>query len=757
MKENVKRALVSKGVDKARLAELAVRFTMAVMLGSVRILGGFSPFGAAFVGAAPGGGPGVVTLIGACLGAMTLGSFVTSVKYIAIAVLVWATLHFFADVCPDWFPMAVAFGAMSVVGAVFAWDTGWEIRATALWVVEAFMAGGFVYFYSSALSPIDGALRPEVRAAHTASVVILAASLLMSLAPLELFGVLSVGRCAAVILVLFVTLRGGMAMGCVAGAVLGAAMDLAQGGVPFFTMSYAFSAVIAGIFSKSGRLPFMLGYFAASSLSVLWYWGAHRWMMSLYETFAALVIFALLPEEWLTKAAVFLPVSVQGFGFLKAREYTRDRVELCAQAFKKLYETVREGAGDTNVDNTAVIFDRAADAVCRSCPRSQRCWQESYVDTVDVMNSLEPMIASRGEVEVSDLAEHFRQRCEHPQALVSAINAEARTLLTRRQYRARLRESRTAAIEQYDHIAGLLRSMARELGGEITVEPALERRLQKYLRGIAVDASVAVFRVRGGRLRAEISSSNLRLLKRDELWLDKLSQVLGVRLCTGEGSADSGRLVVLEAEPLAVRVGEANAKKSGETVSGDRSACFRTDEGDLYVILSDGMGSGPEAARMSGAALNILERFLRAGVRPELALPILSDLCLTGVDGELMGATVDLLCLNMFTGEAAVYKCGAAPSYVKRGSSVKRVAAPDPRRGVKRAGTKLSLSPGSVAVMVSDGVTSGPDDRWLREAIGAFDGQDLTELSRGLIAQAQKRVGGEDDMTVIAVSCEERG
>ena len=275
---------------------------------------------------------------------------------------------------------------------------------------------------------------------------------------------------------------------------------------------------------------------------------------------------------------------------------------------------------------------------------------------------------------------------------------------------------------------------------------------------MAISSSVAVFRVRGGRLRAEISSNSLGLLKRDELWLDKLSQVLGVRLCTGDGDLSSGALVLLEAEPLALRVGEANAKKSGETVSGDRSMCFRTDEGMLYVILSDGMGSGPEAARMSGAALNILERFLRAGVTPELALSILSDLyLLRGGDG-LECATVDLLRVNMFTGEACLYKCGAAPSYVKRGKGVKRYASPgvNLRGGTKKIGSKLTLSPGALAVMASDGLTAGPDDRWLRDALAELDASDPGALARELISKARERVGDEDDMTVIAVACEER-
>ena len=126
---------------------------------------------------------------------------------------------------------------------------------------------------------------------------------------------------------------------------------------------------------------------------------------------------------------------------------------------------------------------------------------------------------------------------------------------------------------------------------------------------------------------------------------------------TGEG----GRIILMEAEPLSVTVDKSAARKSGERVSGDRCVYFRTDEGILYVILSDGMGSGPDAAGMSAEAVEITERFLKAGVGPDLTVSILSSLCLLRDGDGLESATVDLLRLDMFSGEAAIYKYGAAP------------------------------------------------------------------------------------------------
>lgn len=758
--ENVRAGLTFKPVDRARAAELGARFLMGVLLGRVRIFGGFSPFGAAFVGAAPPGVQGIAAVLGVCAGALTAGSFAWSIKYISIAILIWTSVRFFAKGFPWWFPMADTFGVTLLIGAVYAWDAGWEVTATALWIVETFIAAGCVYFFDAALAPWSPGADRDRRAAHAASLTVLLCALMMGLSSVELFGVLALGRAAAAAAVMLAAYRGGSAVGCAAGAALGAAMDLAQGGIPFFTVSYALSALLAGVFSKSSRLVFTLAWIAASTLSVFWFWGLARWIPALYETFAASVVVMLLPDRLVTRLGFLLPADAPGFGFLKAREYARDRVELCAGAFRGLYDAVRAAAGNERDESFSTVFDRASEAVCRDCPDSARCWQERYVDTVDVMNHLIPVLKSAGKAELTDLPDHFTRSCGRTEALLAAVNAESKAYLTRLQYRARLRENRGAAFEQYNDVARILESLAGELGGEITVETGLERKLRKYLRGQAIDASAAVFRLRGGRLRAEVRSGDLPLLKRDEAWLEKLSAVLGVRLCAAEGAADPGRLVLLEAEPLAVRVGAAASKKDGEAVSGDRSVFFRTDEGVLYVLLSDGMGSGPEAAKISSCAVSVLERFLKAGIAPELALGILSDLMLLKSEEGLESATVDLLSFHMFTGQAVLYKIGAAPSYLVKGPSVRRVSgAPLPAgfaSGKRRHGARVSLSPGTLLVMASDGLVTGRDDGWLRAELTNRGSLDEQELARRLLNEASRHGAGGDDATVICVTSENR-
>ena len=90
------------------------------------------------------------------------------------------------------------------------------------------------------------------------------------------------------------------------------------------------------------------------------------------------------------------------------------------------------------------------------------------------------------------------------------------------------------------------------------------------------------------------------------------------------------------------------------------------------MILADGMGSGDAARRESALTCRLLRQFLEADIQPEAALTTLnSAMALRGAETGSF-TTVDLCVLR--GGEAAFYKFGAAPSYLKKGGSVRRIS-----------------------------------------------------------------------------------
>lgn len=756
--------------DRPRLKKIGehiLNFVLGFAMSGSIIMANLAPFGIGIVGRAKADWAGISCLIGACIGYIFLGGFDWGIKYISTITLVFTVAFVFRDtrvIKKSWFMPVV----VSLITAATSFLNTYEFldnfpSAVSIFT-EVVLAGASTYFFSIALAPQKtGSEATERRQAI--SLLILLACFLMALTPVEIMGVISIGRFFALLIVLTVAFKGGMLPGCAAGTALGLAMDMAAGGGVFFSMAYAFAGLIGGTFSKHGRLLFLISYIMANTVAVLWTWGGSLQLELMYEVFGATVIFAILPDSLLEFVGGIAQIPSPGTGESGLRRYAASRAERISNAFRELYGSVfRNLTGTENDNDVATVFDRAAEAVCVNCKNKDDCWQKNFMDTLSIMNDATVPMLKRGKLVKEDLAERFSEKCLSHYTFISAVNSELRGLMYRRQFRSRLNENRIAAYGQYKELADIIEGVAKELNYAKGADPLAERRLKRFLRALDIEADVSVFRDNRGRLRAIIESGHLGPLLRQGNYLDILSGVLGVRLCRppADEEISDRRLVVLEAEPLVVSVGIAGMKKKGEPVSGDRGTYFKTDQGILCVILADGMGSGEEAAKESINAVKTLEAFLRAGVDPAVAMKILNSVLLLKNGEEWGYSTIDLMCVDLFTGETCFYKYGAAPSFIKNGKAIRRVRCESLAAGICAGEgsapdiVRMRLKPGNVALIASDGVLVEQNDAWLREMLLASDGTDTKVLAKEALRAAVRQYGCEDDMTVLAIRVDER-
>ena len=588
--------------------------------------------------------------------------------------------------------------------------------------------------------------------------------MLIAVGRIELFGLVSVGRWAALLMVMASAMQGGMLTGAAVGTVMGIAMDISHGGAPFYTMVFAFSGLLAGVFGKHGRILFTLSFLVANAIAVICAWDSDRYLGALLDCFCAAVVCVLLPTQLLTHVGVILQRMERGSGETNLRRYVAGHVRELGDAYAELFEVVRRNIEEPyNDENIARIFDRAADQVCVKCKFKNRCWNAEYVDTLSAMNDASCAMQEHGSLENTDFPGFFREKCVSLMPFVAAVNGELRAMAYRRQLQAKLSENRSAAWGQYQDMAAMLGRIAAELGSVNGADPLAERRLQRYLKSLDIDAETAVYRDGRGRLRVSIESGRLSPLTGLDDWIEKLSAVVGVRLCLPNELPDGcSCMTLLEAEPLAVSVGIAALKKRGEKVSGDRGSYFKTDSGVLCVILSDGMGTGSEAAKESAEIVGILEKFLRSGADPAVAMKLLNSvMLLRGGDDSWGYATVDLMCVDLFSGETCFYKYGAAPSYVMNSGRIRRIKGETLAAGLNLGDgeapdlVRMRLRPGSTAVIASDGVIVDEDDGWLKTLLQK-SGEDMKSLAKATLKEAEQQYGAEDDMTVVTVRVEER-
>ena len=358
-------------------------------------------------------------------------------------------------------------------------------------------------------------------------------------------------------------------------------------------------------------------------------------------------------------------------------EGLRQRLRLSAEALRSLGEAFAPPQPKKE-ENPAVIFDRAAEVVCRGCALRDLCWNKEYVSTYNAFNDATPVMLERGRAEASDFASHFAARCIHFPQLLSAINTEVTALLLRRQYRRQLDRERERSRGQYAQL------------GELVAQAMAS---------------------------AEVPAAT------------------GRELC---------HEVALGSEP-----------KEGQRLCGDSMTWFRVG-GMLYLILSDGMGSGREAQRESQMTLRLLEQFLQAGIAPEPALRTLNSALNLRSDEQGSFTTIDLLAADLTAKQATLYKYGAAPTYIKRKGSVRRLAGASLPAGLQESDAepqaiRFPLEENTFLLMISDGVADAGDDQWVQDLLAGWQGEDPNVLTSLILREAYQRRRGDDDRSALCL------
>lgn len=742
-------------------AETASYFFLGAVLAGAALPEESAPFGAALVGAAGSGLCGGGAMLGACFGYLTTLGLTQGLRHASAAILIFAVSFAFYDVSffrRPWV-MPVLTGIIhGFTGAVVLSETGWTPTDVVRFSLELLLTGTAVWCYRAALLPIH--TKPEDRMlspARQAGILFLLATLLMALVPLYLYKDISLGRCAGGLAVLAAAWQGGVSIGTVLGAALGIAMDL-TGGTPQYTMACTLAGLTAGLCRGKKRLRPALAYLVVHGATLFWAWDLDSTPAILYEALLTVITFLLLPQKLLRKLGAWLTPQLTGPADLQAQHLVQQKLESTAQAFRTLGESLRAAFRPPQNDNdVATVFDRAAGRICRTCALRGRCWKQDYTTTFNALNDATPAMVARGRAESADFPRHFSDRCLHFPAFLTAVNEELTALFYRRQYNARVRESRAAVCRQYVQLSDLLGTAAAELSRELSPDFVGDRRLRQRVAELGLEVRTAVFRDSRGLLRVEAEGPGCPVLARPSRVAD-LSFLLGVPLRVE--SEGAGTLSLLQEEPLMAVAGVAAQKKSGETVSGDAGTYFKRADGKLYVLLCDGMGSGPEAYRESSLAVRLMEQFLQAGVQPRQALATLSSALALRGDETCGFTTVDLLQVDLFSGEGELFKLGAAPTYLKKGETVQRLAGnslpagvSDGEPGVPDQFT-LRLAPGDTVLLVSDGVCGTGEDGWLREKLAAFDGVSPKDLARELITQSPQ--GATDDRTALVIRIEKR-
>jgi stage II sporulation protein E len=229
-----------------------------------------------------------------------------------------------------------------------------------------------------------------------------------------------------------------------------------------------------------------------------------------------------------------------------------------------------------------------------------------------------------------------------------------------------------------------------------------------------------------------------------------IGRCCGVPVTAAVGETPEGtELRFLPRPRYALQIG--TAAKARDCVCGDVTEQLQS--GSVrYLLLCDGMGTGANAAMDAKMTALFTARLLRAGFPCDVAARLVNAALLTRAPGD-RGSTLDALCFDGMDGSVTLYKAGACAAYLLQAGSIRRLGEAAAANGlplgsagaVKDVRPELSLQPGDVLVMVSDGMLTGGEETLL-QALKALQPAPPQVMAQALLA-AVAGSKPEDDCT----------
>lgn len=765
MKENVKLSLpMSELSVKDILYGVCAHLTCGVLaffLARTSVFG-LLPFGISLVAACP-----QVLLPGAVLGCVSgymfplsgIGMFryiAACLAVLAIRVLCTAISKIHKNVL---FLCAIALAATLTTGLVTLSDRDY---APVYAVVEALLCAGGAYLIHYAFVGLRRRKGAGGIKEFCCVIIVLALGATGAL-PLNI-GYISVGRILFSALVLSAARFGGITGGMAAGVATGAACAFSGGGANICLM-YALGGMVAGMLREKGKFIQLVGYLFTALLSALSAGITPENVAPCVELFFGSALFLLLPRGANIKMGRLLSLNASVSAPVSLKRAVTMRLGFAASAIKDVSLTVEQVSRELSKINTPDPFSIIRDTrntACRDCACSEECWQNKKEDTLfalgEIMNAVK-----RGEPSPQEFAPRaFRERCIRQEAVVVSLDTAFADHASRLAAENRLDEVRAVVCDQFDGIAGMLTDIVGEFNNDEQYDTAAAARISEALKEVGFCPKECVCRTdKYGRLSIEATAPDNGFGLINKLKIMRVASNVCDRDFQAPDIIRSGGELILTLNERARYTAEIGAEQiicKGSTMCGDSYNWFYDSKGRIVFVLSDGMGAGGRAAVDSAMATGLMSRLIKAGFGFDCSLRILNSSMLFKSTDESL-ATVDISCLDLFTGQIDLFKAGAAPTVIRRsGRSGKAQSTSLPAGIIREIGfdkASVKIHSGDILLMMSDGVTAEGTD-WIYEELENWGNGTAQQLSQRIAAEAKRRRtdGHEDDITVIAAIIE---
>jgi stage II sporulation protein E len=423
----------------------------------------------------------------------------------------------------------------------------------------------------------------------------------------------------------------------------------------------------------------------------------------------------------------------------------------CFEEFKK-----------SEVDDRIIkksIVDTVYSEVCKCCNFSNTCPLFLGKNQENVKNHLEKIVEiglAKDKITFMDTPKEMTDNCTEINPILYAINKKLNDYKSLSCERENLSASKELIAKQADGVAKMLNTLAYTTSSTLKFNYEIENEIVKALLKKGINPLEVLIFTNNNQTTISLlfanSNINVNLLEKTVSYTVKKP----LKISNAVNLQNNYYITLTSPKRYKTIYGIATATKTLSEHSGDTHTEVLISNNKVLYAISDGMGSGKIARKISTTTLTLIESFYKAGLPSETVLPLVNKILTLNTDDNF--SALDIIVIDLENLFVDFIKFGAPRGYLITERGIKIVEGNTLPIGILKevqpVVASTTVKPNDVLVLVSDGIHDAFNST--SDIIDYL--KDLTALNPQSIAESllnkAKSLSGNlnfDDMTALCV------
>lgn len=777
-------------------------YIISFMLSTVNCGIGICPFGFAFFSAIcsnaiPAGVIYIITLIGTLIAFGTNGLL----NYILYSLLFIAMILIFRPKYQEEINEKRKLGtyvflSVSIVQACRMLFEGFMIYDAILSITTGITVYIFYKIFSNSLIVFE---QWKIKTAFSLEEII-GASLMASIALLSfgnfaIFG-FEIKNILSILIVLILGWKNGILLGATSGITIGSVLGILGNGEPTMIAAFAISGMIAGVFSKLGKIGVVFGFILGTIILTYSTNGNTEEIIYLKEILIASLGLLLVPKKIEINIKdffgknLYLPTGAsyrleQSKEAINKLNTVSETIQEMSKAYKEVAATVAEDEETENKEKEIFI-----DELIKNLEGSEEnllyddlIKSEKIIEDIFNILKVNEIITRKDIIEVFEKYNNYIVGFDNTDTnmlveqdikkIVKIINHTYEVGKINYLWKQKMKDSKKTISNQLEGVSKVISSVANEINEEQKNKEQFKKEQEEIIKlcrekDIIIE-DITIKQEDSKKYSIHIYMNACEKNKINECPVSKIEKILSRVLqdeiviqnekCAMKKNEKICKQIYRSKDKFLLQLGIAKKTKDGMIVPGDTSICTRLQDGKYLIAISDGMGSGPEAQKSSKIAIKMLERLLMNGFDKDTSIELMNQsMCLSTEDE--MYATLDIMILDLYTGNAEFIKNGACPTYFKDHKTVQIIKSFALPAGILNNIDLVTydkdINQNEIFLMCSDGILEANTEYqnkeiWIKNLLEQIETDNVQKIADIILKEAIDCAYGavKDDMTVI--------